>query len=176
MANGTNSCSEDETPRVTTLIDLKRRREKLLELKKKKILKQSGPQENTNEVPENLPNINFPAVEKHEDLTEEIIALANCDTTTFSISNPVNLLEIGSDSITTMTLTNNLVSSNLKENVRTDINNVFDFSSDDSVADPNYVPLSEITNLVPFASTSTTVIMTCFLKGIWNLKLHLNLE
>lgn len=57
-------------------------------------------------------------------------------------------------------LKKNLVSNISKEDACTEINNElselsFGFSSDDSVADPNYCPLSEITDVAPIASTST---------------------
>lgn len=161
MAN--ESCSKDETLQVTTLIDLKKRREKLLEVKKMILRRQSAADENTKEFPKNLPNTSLVNSENQEELPKETEALAYCDTTTFSASCLENLLEINDhDNVSglTVTSTNNLVSNVSKEDVCTEINNElselgFDFSSDDSVADPNYFPLSEITNVAPIASTST---------------------
>ncbi|CAH0731383.1 unnamed protein product, partial [Brenthis ino] len=146
---------EDETPYVTTLNDLKKRREKLLEIKKNILLKQSATHNNTNELPENLTSLIYSKTGNQEEPTEESLTLANCDTTSFSTS-LLSLLEIGN----TMTSTNNLPYCGTEEVVCTENSNLpielpsFDFSSDDSVADPDYVPLSEITYVEPIASTS----------------------
>lgn len=81
-----------------------------------------------------------------------------------------------------MILTNNLVYNVFEEEEYTEINNElsalsFDFSSNDSVGDPNYVPLSEITNVASIASTSTDGNNdVCFLKQSWNVVWQLSLE
>ncbi|GBP09523.1 hypothetical protein EVAR_76541_1 [Eumeta japonica] len=92
----------------------------------------------------------------------KITIKANCDTITFNAANSAELLKFGDpDNVSepAITATNNVVSISPEKNACIDALSGFsilDFSSEyDFVADPNYAPLSEITNVAPIVSSST---------------------
>ncbi|RVE39768.1 hypothetical protein evm_015582, partial [Chilo suppressalis] len=158
MESEMDSCSENETCHVTTLISLKKRRERLLEIKKQILLKQTTSRENTTQLVENVPTTCFAEAENHNE-NPDGSDLSNSDTITF---NSAELLKFGDPDVSepVISATNNVVSVSYEMNDCIDALNrssILDFSSDDSVADPNYTPLSEISNVAPIVSSSTDI-------------------
>ncbi|GBP31627.1 hypothetical protein EVAR_84073_1 [Eumeta japonica] len=118
MESKTDSCSENETVHVTTLLSLKKRCERLLEMKKQILLKQTASRENTTQLVENVPTTSFAEAENHNEKPDDS-DLANCDTITFNAANSAELLKFGDpDNVSEpdITATNNVVSISPEKN------------------------------------------------------------